>query len=232
MLTTRDILFEDNHLIIVNKPAGILSQGDNTGDISLLDEVKKYIKIKYDKPGDVYAGLAHRLDRPVSGVVIICKTSKSLTRINEMFKNREIEKKYIAISHNRPKEIKGEIVSYLVKDSTKNKVTSSLTASKKNKSYHSVTNYELVMHLEGKSVFQLDPLTGRPHQLRVHLSSINCPIWGDVKYGSPKSTSDKSIALHCKTLQFVHPVTKIPLVISAPFPSEVIWNSVRYDWDI
>jgi 23S rRNA pseudouridine1911/1915/1917 synthase len=232
MFTSRDILFEDNHLIVVNKPAGILSQGDNTGDISLLDQVKNYIKVKYDKPGEVYAGLAHRLDRPVSGVVIICKTSKSLTRINEMFKNREINKKYIAISHNRPKILKGEIASFLVKDPEKNKVTSSPVASKKHKSYHSITHYELVMHLEGKSVFQLDPVTGRPHQLRVHLSSIQCPIWGDVKYGSPRNTSDKSIALHCRTLQFVHPVSKVPLVISAPFPSENIWNFLRHDWDM
>jgi 23S rRNA pseudouridine1911/1915/1917 synthase len=232
MLTARDILFEDNHLIIVNKPAGILSQGDSTGDPSLLDKVKNYIKIKYNKPGEVYAGLAHRLDRPVSGLVIVCKTSKSLTRINEMFRNREISKKYIAISHNRPKVLKGEITSFLVKDPDKNKVTSSPIASKKHKSYQAITHYELVLHLEGKSVFQLDPITGRPHQLRVHLSSIQCPIWGDVKYGSPRNTDDKSIALHCRTLQFVHPVSKVPLVISAPFPSEKIWNFLRHDWDL
>lgn len=232
MLSVQEILFEDNHLLAINKKAGLLSQGDATGDKTAIDIVKKYIKEKYNKPGDVYIGLPHRLDRPVSGVLIFCKTSKSLNRMTELLRDRKIEKKYIAITANRPKEIQGQITTFLTKDPVKNVVKVSAHALKKGGSQWSVTEYKLAMFLEGKAVLDLNPVTGRPHQLRAHLSSIGCPIIGDKKYGSQRTLEDSSIALHCRTMSFTHPVTKVPLILKAPFPVNTIWNMVRHEWEI
>lgn len=231
MLTQKDIIFEDNHLLIINKKPGILSQGDETGDLSVLDLAKAYIKEKYEKPGDVFAGLPHRLDRPVSGAIIICRTSKALSRVTEMFRTDKIKKLYIAISDNKPGNYIGEIQSYLTKDTEKNIVKSSNHPLKRGGSQLAVTEYELTMFLEGKGVFKLNPVTGRPHQLRVHLASLNCPIIGDKKYGSVRVLQDKSIALHCRSLEFTHPVSQVPIVAKANFPVNNIWDMIRHDWD-
>lgn len=231
MLTQKDIIFEDNHLLIINKRPGVLSQGDETGDLSILDLAKAYIKEKYNKPGDVFAGLPHRLDRPVSGAIIICRTSKALTRVTEMFRTDKIKKMYLAISDSKPKNYIGEIQSYLTKDNEKNIVKSSNHPLKRGGSQLAVTTYELTMYLEGKGVFKLNPVTGRPHQLRVHMSSMKCPIIGDKKYGSERVLQDKSIALHCRSLEFIHPVSQVPIVAKAGYPANNIWDIVRHDWD-
>lgn len=232
MLSAQEILFEDNHLLVINKKPGLLSQGDVTGDTTAIDIVKRYIKEKYNKPGEVYIGLPHRLDRPVSGVLIFCKTSKSLSRMTQLFQDKKIEKQYVAITLNRPKEIQGKISNFLTKDPVKNIVQVSEHALKRGGSQLSVTAYELAMFLEGKAVLNLNPLTGRPHQLRAHLSFIGCPIIGDKKYGSTRTLDDNSIALHCRKMSFAHPVTKAPLILKASYPRNTIWDIVRHEWEI
>ncbi len=232
MLSAQEILFEDNHLLVINKKPGLLSQGDATGDKTAIDKVKQYIKEKYNKPGDVYIGLPHRLDRPVSGVLIFCKTSKALTRVTQLFQDKEIDKRYVAITTNRPKDIEGVISNYLTKDPERNKVQVSNHALKKGGSQLSTTEYSLAMFLEGKAVFNLNPVTGRPHQLRAHLASIGCPIIGDKKYGSPRLLEDQSIALHCRSMSFIHPVTKVPVNLKAAYPGNMIWDIVRHEWEV
>lgn len=216
------VIFEDNHLIAINKPAGALVHGDETGDTTLSDLVKEYIKVRYNKPGDVFLGVIHRLDRPVSGVVVFARTSKALVRMNKMLQEKEIQKKYIALVENRPESLSGELVHYLFKDETKNIVKA--YASKKSGTKEAVLQYIQKGELDGKVLLEVKPITGRPHQIRTQLSKIGCPIIGDLKYGASYNLQDKSIALHCKEMSFIHPVKNEAISIEAAVPQKFPWN--------
>lgn len=200
-------------------------QGDETGDRPISDEVKFYIKQRYNKPGDVFLGVVHRLDRPVSGVLIFGRTSKGLNRMNELLKNREVEKTYLAISPHRPKELKGSIDNYLVKRHDKNRVRlmdkpSNRTPNAK----HVITDYELIGGMEGNYLIKVTPKTGRSHQIRVHLASVGAAIKGDTKYGAKHRIKDNSILLHCLEMSFIHPIKKERVTIKAAPPSNQEWN--------
>lgn len=212
-----EIIFEDNHLLAVNKPAGLLVQGDDTGDRTLLDLAKDYLKEKYNKPGNVYIGLPHRLDRPVSGVVLLAKTSKALERLNKIFKTRAVEKVYWALVENRPNEVEGRLTHYLVKNAKLN-ITRAYTTERSDSKFADLS-YSLLREAGGKFLLEVKPVTGRPHQIRVQLASMGCSIVGDLKYGSPKPLKDASICLHARSLQLVHPVTKEPISIEANPPA-------------
>lgn len=221
-ITDDDILYEDNHLIAVNKRAGDIVQVDDTGDESLDDKVKKYIAAKYNKPNGAFLGVVHRLDRPVSGVILFAKTSKALERINAMFKDREMHKTYYAVVRNRPQQAEGNLVHWLVKNPQKNvtkahdrEVTGSQRAE---------LNYKLVGELNGYYLIEVHPITGRPHQIRVQLSTLGCPIVGDNKYGYPRGSLRKSISLHARKLEFMHPIKKEPVLIIAPVPKDGFWE--------
>ena len=221
-ITDKDILFEDNHLIAVNKRAGDIVQIDDTGDEPLDEQVKKYIAAKYNKPNGAFLGVVHRLDRPVSGVILFAKTSKALERINLMFKSREMKKTYWAVVRNRPQPTEGNLVHWLVKNSQKN-----VTKAHDNEvagSQRAELNYKLIGELNGYYLLEVDPITGRPHQIRVQLSTLNCPIVGDNKYGYPRGSLKKSICLHARKLQFIHPVKKEPVSIFAPLPQDGFWE--------
>src|ERR1700710_81740 len=221
-IVDKDILYEDNYLIAVNKTAGDIVQVDETGDESLDEKVKKYTAKKYNKPSGAFLGVVHRLDRPVSGVILFAKTSKALERINQMFKSREMHKTYYAVVRNRPNPIEGNLVHYLIKNPQKN-VTKAhdreVTGSQR-----SELNYKLVGELNGYYLIEVDPITGRPHQIRVQLSTLDCPIVGDNKYGYPRGSLRKSICLHARRLQFIHPIKKEPVVIIAPVPKDGFWE--------
>lgn len=219
-----EILYEDNHLIAANKPSGILVQGDKTGDESLLEKVKAYLKKKYNKPGDVFLGLPHRLDRPVSGIVLMARTSKALSRLNEIFKNREIQKTYWALVDKQPNSDSGILTHFLIKDNNKNRVCAydyQIEGSKKAELHYSIKE-----KYTNSILLEVKPITGRPHQIRVQLSKIGCHIVGDLKYGFPKPNSDASICLHAASLEFIHPIQKIPVKIEAPLPTHPrVWKS-------
>jgi 23S rRNA pseudouridine1911/1915/1917 synthase len=217
------VIYEDNHIIAINKPAGALVHGDETGDKTLADAVKQYIKIRYNKPGDVFLGVIHRLDRPVSGVVIFARTSKALIRMNKMMQEKTISKKYLAIVSARPEELSGTLTHHISKDETKNTVRA--YASKKPGTKEAILNYQLKGELDGKILLEVEPLTGRPHQIRVQLSKINCPIIGDLKYGATYPLQDKSIALHCMQMSFLHPVGNEQVTIKAEPPHIFPWNT-------
>lgn len=220
-------LHEDNHLIAVNKPPGYLVQGDESGDIPLTEYVKDYIKVRYNKPGDVFLGVIHRLDRPTSGVVIFARTSKGLSRMNELFKNREVEKEYWAVTQTRPDPLEGELVHYIAKDRDRNvsKAFSSLSnRAKAVQAKRAVLQYRLQAELNNRCLISVNLHTGRSHQIRVQLSSIGCPIVGDLKYGYPKANQDGSIYLHCRKISFVHPVKKEQVEISADPPNDPTWK--------
>ena len=221
-ITDADILYEDNHLIAVNKRAGDIVQVDDTGDESLDEKVKKYIAKKYSKPNGAFLGVVHRLDRPVSGVILFAKTSKALERINKLFKGREMHKTYYAIVRKRPQPPAGNLVHYLIKNPQKN-VTKAHDKEVAG-SQRSELNYKLVGELDGYYVIEVDPITGRPHQIRVQLSTLGCPIVGDNKYGYPRGSLRKSICLHARRLQFIHPVKNEPILIVAPLPKDGFWE--------
>jgi 23S rRNA pseudouridine1911/1915/1917 synthase len=221
-ITDSDILYEDNHLIAVNKRAGDIVQVDDTGDESLDDKVKKYIAQKYNKPNGAFLGVVHRLDRPVSGVILFAKTSKALERINAMFKDREMHKTYYAVVRNRPKPESGNLVNWLIKNTQKN--VTKAHDKEVNGSLRSELNYKLVGELNGYYLLEVDPITGRPHQIRVQLSAIGCPIVGDNKYGYPRGSLRKSICLHARRLQFIHPIKKEAVLITAPVPKDGFWE--------
>src|ERR1700743_383736 len=210
-ITDADILYEDNHLIAINKRAGDIVQVDDTGDESLEDKVKKYIAKKYNKPNGAFLGVFHRFDRPVSGVILFAKTSKALERINQMFKGREMHKTYYAVVRNRPNPAQGNLVHWLGKNPQKN-VTKAHDR-EVNGSLRSELNYKLVGELNGYYLIEVDPITGRPHQIRVQLASLNCPIVGDNKYGYPRGSLKKSICLHSRKINFIHPIKKNLVVI-------------------
>ncbi len=221
-ITDDDVLYEDNHLIAINKRAGDIVQVDETGDASMEDKVKRYIAQKYNKPNGAFLGVVHRLDRPVSGVILFAKTSKALERINAMFKSREMHKTYYAVVRKRPQPPEGNLVHWLLKNPQKN-VTKAHDHEVQG-SQRSELNYKLVGELDGYSLLEVDPITGRPHQIRVQLSTLGCPIVGDNKYGYPRGSLRKSICLHARRLQFIHPIKKEPVVIIAPVPKDGFWE--------
>lgn len=221
-ITDKDILYEDNHLIAVNKRAGDIVQVDETGDEPLDEKVKRYIAQKYNKPGAVFLGVMHRLDRPVSGVIMFAKTSKALERMNELFKSREMHKTYWAVVRQKPVPESGTLVHWLVKNQQKNVTTAH--QKEVGGSQRAELNYQLIGELNGYYLVKVDPITGRPHQIRVQLSTLGCPIVGDNKYGYPRGSLKKSICLHARRLQFFHPVKKEPVDILAPLPKDGFWE--------
>ncbi len=222
MLLVEQVLYEDNHLIVINKRSGQIVQGDKTGDEPLSVMVKNYLREKYQKPGNVFVGVVHRLDRPVSGVVIFAKTSKALTRLNAMIQNREIQKIYWAIVLQKPKLESDKLVHYLIKDSEKNKSRALL---EQREGYlKSVLNYRLIASSERYHMLEIELETGRHHQIRVQLKEIGCIIKGDLKYGAPRSNPDGSIALHARKIAFEHPVSKEKIEIVADVPEENLWK--------
>jgi 23S rRNA pseudouridine1911/1915/1917 synthase len=222
MLTAKDILYEDNHLIIVNKKPSEIVQGDETGDETLGDLVKAYLKAKYKKPGDVFLGITHRLDRPVSGAVIFARTSKALARLNEMLKERTITKVYWAVVKQRPPIEEGKLVHYLRKDNEKNKSHASDHVTKEGK--RAELDYLLINQSDNYSLLEIRLYTGRHHQIRAQLAKIGCPIKGDQKYGYDRPNPDKSIHLHARMLEFIHPVSQKKITVMAPPPKEDLWS--------
>ncbi len=216
------VVYEDNHLIIVNKTASEIVQGDKTGDTPLSETVKQYIKEKYAKPGNVFLGVVHRLDRPVSGLVVFAKTSKALARLNEMFRNSEVKKTYWAIVKQRPPQDEGELVNYLVRNEKQNKSYAYDKEVKNSKK--AVLHYRLIGHSQNYFLLEVDLKTGRHHQIRCQLAKMGCPIKGDLKYGFARSNPDGSICLHAHRVKFVHPVSKELIDVTAPLPSGNLWN--------
>ena len=209
-----EILFEDNHLIAINKKSGDIVQGDRTGDAPLNEIVKEYIRIKYNKPGEVYLGTPHRIDRPTSGIVVFAKTSKALVRLNKMFQDKEVQKTYWAIVKNKPEKTTDNLVHFLKKNQQKNK---SFTQSEKTEgAKKSELSYKIIHEFDNFYLLEIKPATGRHHQIRVQLSSTGIPIRGDLKYGYARSNPDSSISLHARKIEFIHPVKKEPLKIIAP----------------
>ena len=216
------VVYEDNHIIVVNKTASEIVQADQTGDTPLSETVKQYLKEKYQKPGNVFLGVTHRLDRPVSGLVIFAKTSKALTRLNEMFRTSEVKKTYWAVVKNAPKEPEGELVHYLARNEKQNKsfaYDKEVPNSKK-----AILNYRLIGHSENYYLLEVDLKTGRHHQIRCQLAKMGCPIKGDLKYGAPRSNPDGSICLHARKVRFIHPVSKELIELEAPLPEGNLWK--------
>jgi 23S rRNA pseudouridine1911/1915/1917 synthase len=219
-----NVLFEDNHIIVVNKRVGDIAQGDKTGDKPLSDVVKEYIKDKYNKPGKVFLGVVHRLDRPTTGVVIFARTTKALARLNELFKIRETKKTYWAVVKKRPEQDSGSLVHYLKRDEKRNMSKAHLKEVPESKL--ASLDYKVIKQLDNYTVLEVDLHTGRHHQIRAQLSAIGSPIKGDLKYGADRSNPDGGISLHARKLVFVHPVTKDELTIVAPVPDDSVWNSI------
>lgn len=217
------VLYEDNHIIIVNKTVSEIVQGDKTGDKPLSEIVKEYLKEKYDKPGNVFCGVTHRLDRPVSGIVVFAKTSKALSRLNEMFKSKEVNKTYWAIVKNTPKQLEGTLKHYLVKNEKQNK--SYPYDTEKPNSKLAILHYKLIAESDKYNLLEINLETGRHHQIRVQLAKMGCPIKGDLKYGAERSNSDGGISLHARHISFVHPVSKEKIEVFAPIPNDNLWKS-------
>ena len=218
------VVYEDNHIITVNKTASEIVQGDKTGDVPLSETVKQYLKEKYHKPGNVFTVVTHRLARPVSGLVVFAKTSKALSRLNEMFKNSEVKKTYWAIVKQTPAETEGELVNYLVRNEKQNK--SYAYDTEKPGSKKAILHYRLIARSDNYSLLEVDLKTGRHHQIRCQLAKMGCPIKGDLKYGFPRSNPDGSICLHARRVRFVHPVSKELIDVVAPVPSDNLWRSL------
>lgn len=216
------VVYEDNHIIIVSKTASEIVQGDKTGDTPLSETVKQYLKEKYAKPGNVFLGVAHRLDRPVSGLVVFAKTSKALARLNDMFRNGEVKKTYWAIVKQCPPQEEGELVHYLVRNEQQNK-SYAYTEEKKG-AKKAVLHYRLIGHSENYYLLEVDLKTGRHHQIRCQLAKVGCPIKGDLKYGFPRSNPDGSISLHARKVCFVHPVSGKEIEVTAPLPPGNLWK--------
>jgi len=227
-ISTKDnlqILFEDNHLIVINKRVGDIVQGDKTGDKPLSDIIKEYIKEKYQKPGAVFLGVVHRLDRPTSGIVVFAKTSKALTRLNEIFKNRESQKIYWAVVKGFPELEQNRLIHFLKRNPVNNTSKAYLKAVPESK--EAILDYKIIEKLNQYSLLEIHLHTGRHHQIRAQLSAIGHPIKGDLKYGFDRSNPDGGIHLHARKLSFTHPTTKEVIHFVAPTPSEVIWDKLK-----
>ena len=218
------VLYEDNHLIAVCKTCSEIVQGDKTGDQPLSEIVKDWLKKKYNKPGLVFLGVTHRLDRPVSGVVLFAKTSKALTRLNEMFREGNIHKIYWAIVKNTPEKQEDELIHYIVRNEKQNK--SYAYPTEKPQSKKAILSYRLVAQSDNYNLLEINLKTGRHHQIRCQLAKIGCPIKGDLKYGSPRSNPDGGISLHARQISFIHPVSKEEITIQAPVPNDVLWREL------
>ncbi len=219
------VLYEDNHVIIVNKRPGDIVQGDKTGDIPLSEVVKEYIKDKYNKPGNVYLGVVHRLDRPTSGIVLFAKTSKALPRLNKLFKEKEARKTYWAIVKNAPPKQKDSLVHFLKRNTKQNKSVAHIKEVPESKK--AILHYTIQKKLDNYYLLEIDLETGRHHQIRSQLSAIGCPIKGDLKYGFDRSNKDASIHLHARKLSFVHPVSKEKIEVLAPPPVDPVWDACK-----
>ena len=219
------ILHEDNHIIVINKRVGDIVQGDKTGDKPLSEVVKEYIKDKYNKPGEVFLGVVHRLDRPTTGIVVFARTSKALTRLNELFKNRETQKTYWAIVKNKPQKTEDKLLHFLKRNEKNN--TSKAHVNEVPESKIASLDYRIIKELTHYFALEINLHTGRHHQIRAQLSSIGSPIKGDLKYGFDRSNPDGGIHLHARQLVFVHPVSKESIIIIAPAPEDSIWNALK-----
>ncbi len=219
------VIYEDNHIIVVSKTASEIVQGDKTGDTPLSELVKHYLKEKYNKPGNVFIGVTHRLDRPVSGLVVFAKTSKALARLNEMFNNGDVHKTYWAIVKNCPQETEATLEHYLVRNEKQNK--SYAYDREKPGAKKAILHYKLIGHSENYFLLEVDLKTGRHHQIRCQLAKIGCPIKGDLKYGFPRSNPDGSICLHARRVSFIHPVSKELIELEAPLPEGNLWKGFQ-----
>lgn len=217
------VIYEDNHIIVVNKRAGDIVQGDKTGDKPLSDVVKNYIALKYNKPGNVYLGTVHRLDRPTTGLVIFSKTSKALPRLNKLFVSKDISKTYWALVKNKPEKEADTLIHWLKKNPKNNKSTAYLKEVPESKK--AILHYKIIKKLDNYYLLEVNLETGRHHQIRAQLSSIGLPIKGDLKYGFDRSNKDASISLHARNINFIHPVSKDHLDITAPLPNDPIWQA-------
>ena len=219
-----DVVYEDNHIIIVNKAAGEIVQGDKTGDQPLSEMLKDWLKEKYNKPGNVFIGVTHRLDRPVSGIVLFAKTSKALARMNDMFRNGEVKKTYWAIVKNRPPKEEDELVNWLVRNEKQNK--SYAYDTERPNAKKAILHYKVIARSEKYYLLEIDLKTGRHHQIRCQLAKMGCPIKGDLKYGAERSNPDGGISLHSRRASFIHPVSKQLIEIVAPVPNDNLWKSI------
>jgi 23S rRNA pseudouridine1911/1915/1917 synthase len=220
-----EVVYEDNHIIIVNKKSGEIVQGDKTGDRPLSDIVKDYIKEKYAKPGAVFLGVVHRLDRPVSGLVVFARTSKALSRLNKMFAEGEVHKTYWAITKNAPSDSEGTLTHWLVRNEKQNK--SYAYDHEKPNAKKAILKYRVLSHSDNYSLLEVNLMTGRHHQIRCQLAAMGCPIKGDLKYGAPRSNPDGSISLMSRRVEFVHPVSKETIIAEAPLPDDKLWRAFK-----
>ncbi len=217
-----EILYEDNHLIIVNKTTSEIVQGDKTGDTPLSETIQQYLKEKYNKPGNVFIGVTHRLDRPVSGAVIFAKTSKALARMNDLFRTHDLKKRYWAIVKNAPPEPEMTLTHYLVRNEKQNKSYAYDEPVKDAK--ESVLSFRLIAKSDNYNLLEVDLKTGRHHQIRCQLAKTGCPIKGDIKYGFARTNKDGGISLHARSIEFIHPVSGLPVNVVAPVPDDVLWK--------
>lgn len=220
-----EVIYEDNHIIAVNKTVSEITQADKTGDTPLSETLKQWLKEKYNKPGNVFIGVTHRLDRPVSGLVLFAKTSKALSRMNEMFRNGQVKKTYWAIVKNKPPQMEDELIHYIVRNEKQNK--SYAYEVEKPNSKKAILSYRILGRSKNYYLLEIDLKTGRHHQIRCQLSKIGCPIRGDLKYGFDRSNKDGGISLHSREAHFIHPVSKQELKITAPVPSDPLWKSFQ-----
>jgi len=220
------VLYEDNHIIAVNKSTSEIVQGDKTGDQPLSETIKLYLKEKYNKPGDVFLGVTHRLDRPVSGVVLFAKTSKALTRLNEMFRNQEVKKTYWAIVKEKPAQAEGRLENYLIRNEKQNKSVAFDT--ERSDAKKAALSYRLIAHSDTYYLLEVQLETGRHHQIRCQLAKMGCPIKGDLKYGFPRSNPNGGISLHARSVEFIHPVSKLKISLTAPVPNDdKLWDTME-----
>jgi len=219
------VLYEDNHLIAINKRPGDIVQGDKTGDIPLSEVVKDYLKDKYNKPGNVYLGVVHRIDRPTSGIVVFARTSKALPRLNQLFKDRDAQKTYWALVKNMPPKVEDTLTHYLKRNPKQNKSYAHIKEVPESKK--AILDYKIIQKLDNYFLLEIALHTGRHHQIRSQLSAIGSPIKGDLKYGFDRSNKDASISLHARKLSFKHPVKDLELNLVAPLPNDPIWNAVN-----
>lgn len=220
-----EVVYEDNHIIIVNKQSGEIVQGDKTGDRPLSDIVKDYIKEKYQKPGAVFLGVVHRLDRPVSGLVVFARTSKALTRLNKMFAEGKVHKTYWAIVKNPPQANEGTLEHWLVRNEKQNK--SYAYNQEKPNAKKAILKYKVIAHSDNYTLLEVQLMTGRHHQIRCQLAAMGCPIKGDLKYGAPRSNPDGSISLMSRRVEFIHPVSKETIIAEAPIPKDPLWQGMK-----